>query len=78
MPRHKCKEQKLLQIDVSQQDRSEDDCEEVTRQFELTKHTPPQYELTFELTQSKPLSSLLDLFSSSTPQTIKLIGYIKH
>jgi hypothetical protein len=70
---HKCKEQKLF-MSISE-DISEEDVETplVSESPEITDITPPSDPLEVEL-----IISLNALTGSPAPQTLKLIGYIKH
>jgi hypothetical protein len=70
---HKCKEQNLFM--AIYEDISEEDVETplVSKSPEITNITPPLYPPEVE-----PIIFLNALSSFSTPQTVKLIGYIKH
>jgi hypothetical protein len=70
---HKCKEQKLFM--AISEDISEEDVETplVSESLEITDITPPS-----DPPEVEPVISLNALTSFSTPQTLKLIGYIKH
>jgi hypothetical protein len=72
-PRHKCKEQKLFM--AISEDVSKEDVEAplVSMSPEPTDITPPSYPLEVE-----PIICLNALTGFSAPQTLKLIGYIKH
>jgi hypothetical protein len=70
---HKCKEQKIFM--AISEDISEEDVETplVPESPEITDITPPSDPPEVEM-----IISLNSLTSFSTPQTLKLIGYIKH
>jgi hypothetical protein len=70
---HKCKEQNLF-MDISE-DISKEDVETplVSESPEITDKTPPS-----NPPEVEPVISLNALTRFSTPQTLKLIGYIKH
>jgi hypothetical protein len=72
-PGHKCKEQKIF-MDISE-DISEEDVETplVSESPEITDITPPS-----DPPEVEPVISLNALIGFSAPQTLKLIGYIKH
>jgi hypothetical protein len=71
--RHKCKEQNILM--AISQDVSEEDVEAplVSVSPEPTNITPPS-----DRPKVEPVISLNSLTGFSAPQTLKLIGYIKH
>jgi hypothetical protein len=70
---HKCKEQNLFM--AISEDIPEDDVENplVSESPEITDITPP-----LDPPEVEPIISLNDLTSFFAPQTLKLIGYIKH
>jgi hypothetical protein len=70
---HKCKEQKLFM--AISEDISEEDVETplVSESPEITEITPPS-----DPPEVEPIISLNVLTGFSAPQTLKLIGYIKH
>jgi hypothetical protein len=72
-PRHKCKEQKLFMVvteDVFEEDVFVPPVEELPPPYDLTPPSdPPKVE---------PVISLNALTGFSSPQTLKLIGYIKN
>ena len=70
---HKCKEKNLF-MDISE-DVSKEDVESplVSVSPEPTDITPPS-----DPPEVEPIISLNDLIGFSSPQTLKLIGYIKH
>jgi hypothetical protein len=70
---HKCKEQKIFM--AISKDISEEDVETpiMLESPEITDITPPS-----DPTEVEPIISLNALTGFSTPQTLKLIGYIKH
>jgi hypothetical protein len=70
---HKCKEQKLFM--AISEDISEEDVETplVSKSPEITDITPPS-----DPPEVEPVISLNALTVFSAPQTLKLIGYIKH
>ena len=72
-PGHKCKEQMLF-MTISE-DISEEDVETplVSESPKTTDITPPS-----DPPEVEPIISLNSLTGFSTPQTLKLIGYIKH
>jgi hypothetical protein len=72
-PGHKCKEQKLFM--AISEDISEEDVETplVSESPETTDITPPS-----DPPEVEPIISLNALIDFSTPQTLKLISYIKH
>jgi hypothetical protein len=72
-PGHKCKEQNIFMAI------SEDVSEEEVM-FPLWKSYPNQVDLTSpsDPPEVEPMISLNSLTSFSSPQTLKLIGYIKH
>jgi hypothetical protein len=72
-PKHKCKEQNLFMVvtkDISKEDVVVPPMEELPSPFDLTPPSDPPY---IDL-----VISLNSLTSFSTPQTLKLIGYIKN
>ena len=72
-PGHKCKEQKIFM--AISEDISEDDVKDppVVESHEPTDMTPP-----FDPPEVESVISLNALTGFYSPQTIKLIGYIKH
>jgi hypothetical protein len=70
---HKCKEQKIFM--AIPEDILKEDVENplVPKSPEITNINPPSNPLEVE-----PIISLNSLTGFSTPQTLKLIGYIKH
>jgi hypothetical protein len=72
-PGHKCKEQKIFM--AISEDISEEDVETslVSESPEITDITPPS-----DPPEVEPVISLNALSGFSAPQTLKLIGYIKH
>jgi hypothetical protein len=72
-PGHKCKEQKIFM--AISEDISEEDVETplVSESPEITNITPPS-----DPPKVEPVISLNALTGFSTPQTLKLISYIKH
>jgi hypothetical protein len=72
-PGHKCKEQKLFM--AISEDISEEYVETpiVSKSPEITDITPPS-----DPPEVEPVISLNALIGFSAPQTLKLIGYIKH
>jgi hypothetical protein len=72
-PGHKCNEKNIFM--AISEDISEDNVETplVSESLETTNITPPS-----NLPEGEPVISLNALTGFSTPQTLKLIGYIKH
>jgi hypothetical protein len=72
-PGHKCNEQKIFMAIF--EDISEEDVETplVSESLEITDITPPS-----DPPEVEPVISLNSLTGFSAPQTLKLIGYIKH
>jgi hypothetical protein len=72
-PRHKCKEQNIFM--AISKDISEEDVETplLSESPEITDITPPS-----DPPEVEPVISLNALTGFSAPQTLKLIGYIKH
>jgi hypothetical protein len=72
-PGHKCKEQNIFM--AISEDISEEDVETplVSKSPEITDITPPS-----DPPELEPVISLNALIGFSTPQTLNLIGYIKH
>ena len=70
---HKCKEQKLFMA-ISEDIQEEDvDTPPVPESPEISDINPP-----FNPPEVEPIISLNALTGFSSPQTLKLIGYIKH
>jgi hypothetical protein len=78
-PSHRCKEHKLFQIDMTTQDLIKDIniVETPELQFEDT-NTQIQADIEPPFSHEEPLISLHALSGISTPQNLKLTGYIKH
>ena len=78
-PDHRCKEQKLFQIDMTTQALTEDTTTEDTLELQIEDtNTPTQGDIKLNFPHEEPLISLHALSGISTPQTLKLVGYIKH
>ena len=73
---HKCKEQKLFQIDMQTPTHPEENAPEESLMDEPEEHTIAQEEP--ETQQEEPLISLHALVGMTSPQTLKIKGYIKH
>jgi hypothetical protein len=76
---HRCKEHKLFQIDMTTQALTEDISIEETPELQVEDTNTLNsggYEPPFS--HEEPLISLHALSGISTPQTLKLMGYIKH
>jgi hypothetical protein len=72
-PGHKCKEQNLFMAIFEEILEEDEETPSVSESPELTDITPPSDPLEVE-----PIISLNVIIGFSAPQTLKLIGYIKH
>jgi hypothetical protein len=72
-PGHKCKEQNLFMAISEDVPEEDDDTPFVHESPEIIDINPPS-----DPPEVEPIISLNDLTSFSAPQTLKLIGYIKH
>jgi hypothetical protein len=72
-PGHKCKEEKLFMAISEVISEEDEESPSVSESPESTDITPPS-----DPPEVEPVISLNALTGFSTPQTLKLIGYIKH
>lgn len=76
---HKYKERKLFQIDMTAPTPFEDINMEENPTLEEDDHTMPTLEeVKLEVHQDEAIISLPSLYGISSPQTLKIQGYIKH
>jgi hypothetical protein len=72
-PGHKCKEQNLFMAISEDIQEDDDETPPVLESLEIFEINPPS-----NPPEVEPIISLNALTGFSTPQTLKLIGYIKH
>jgi hypothetical protein len=70
---HKCKEQNLFMAISKEISEEDEETPSMLESLESTDITPPS-----NPTKVEPIISINSLTAFSTPQTLKLIGYIKH